>query len=72
MKKHPSYEIIEAMSKDPGNWKGLFYFNKKDPRLMVPKLYPSMGWTFNFASPYSYITLVITILIIIVASYLLT
>ncbi len=57
MKTKLEKQMLDAMSKDPGNWKGLFYFNRKDPRLMVPKLYTSMGWTFNFASPYAYITL---------------
>lgn len=37
---------------EPENWKwGVFYFNKKDFRLIVPKRNPIMGWTFNFAHP---------------------
>jgi uncharacterized membrane protein len=53
------------MSSDPSNWKwGLLYVNKKDPRLIVPKL-SSFGWTFNFASPYSYITMILIIVIAI-------
>ncbi len=67
MKTKLDEQILEAMRKDPGNWKGPFYFNRKDPRLMVPKLYANMGMTFNFASPYPYIT-IIAIAIIIVAS----
>ena len=46
---------IELMAKDPTNWKGLIYFNKKDPRIIVPKLNPSFGWTFNFGNTYSYL-----------------
>jgi uncharacterized membrane protein len=69
MKSKIDKEILNTMSKDPGNWKGLFYYNKKDPRLLVPKFYPSMGWTFNFASPYAYITLLGIILISIVFAY---
>ena len=59
-------ELLNAMSSDPNNWKwGLVYINKKDPRLIVPKL-SSLGWTFNFASPYSYITMILIIVIAIV------
>jgi uncharacterized membrane protein len=70
MKTKLDKQILDTMSKDPGNWKGPFYFNRKDTRLMVPKLYPSLGWTFNFASPYSYVTLGAIIMIIIVVKLL--
>ncbi len=68
MKTKLSQQVLDNMSKDPGNWRGPFYFNRKDPRLTVPKIIPSMGWTFNFASPYSYITFGAIILIVIAAS----
>jgi len=71
MKNKLDKAILDSMSKNPGNWKGIFYFNRKDPRLIVPKLYPSLGWTFNFASPYSYITIVCIILIIIAINFFL-
>ena len=57
MKSKLEKELLETLWKDPSNWRGTFYFNKRDPRLMVPKLYPSLGWTVNFACPYSYIAL---------------
>lgn len=69
MKAKHDKEILNAMRKNPNNWKGVFYFNRKDPRLTVPKLYPSMGWTLNFASPYSYLFLIALILIIIASTY---
>jgi len=57
--------LLDAMSSNPDNWKwSLVYVNKNDPRLIVPKL-SSLGWTFNFASPYSYITLILIIVIAI-------
>jgi uncharacterized membrane protein len=71
MKTKPDKAILDSMSKNPSNWKGIFYVNRNDPRLIVPKLNPSLGWTFNFASPYPYITIVCVILIIIAASYFL-
>jgi len=71
MKTELDQAILDSMSKNPNNWKSIFYFNRKDPRLIVPKLYPVMGWTFNFASIYSYITIVCIILIIIASVYFL-
>jgi uncharacterized membrane protein len=59
MKTKLDRQILDTMSKDPGNWKGPFYFNRKDPRLLVPKFYPALGWTLNFASPYAYLTLIL-------------
>ena len=64
-------EILDTMSKNPNNWKGVLYFNRKDPRLMVPKLYPSMGWTLNFASIYTYLLIIAIVLIIVAAKYFL-
>ena len=69
MKTKLDQAILDSMSKNPNNLKGILYFNCKDPGLMVPKLYPYMGWTFNFASTYSYITIVCIILIIIASVY---
>ncbi|HEY2572591.1 MAG TPA: DUF5808 domain-containing protein [Verrucomicrobiaceae bacterium] len=37
---------------DPGNWRlGLFYFCRKDPRVVVPKRMRGLGWTLNLARP---------------------
>ena len=39
---------------DPGNWKfAIFYFNKNDTRILLPKRNGNFGWTLNFANPYS-------------------
>jgi len=39
---------------NPGNWKfGIFYFNKEDNRILLPKRNGNFGWTLNFANPYS-------------------
>ena len=66
MKSKIDQEFLNTMSKDPGNWKGPFYFNRRDPRLLVPKLHPSLGWTLNFASPLTYIAVLAIIVVIIV------
>ena len=62
---------FEAMHKDPDNWKGIFYVNRKDPRVLVPKLTPITGWTLNFGNPYTYISVGAIILILLVSNYLL-
>ena len=31
----------------------IFYYNPDDKRLLPPKRIPWMGWTVNFANPYS-------------------
>jgi len=70
MKTRLEKEILDTMSRNPNNWKGPFYFNRKDPRLIVPKFISSLGWTLNFASPYSYVFLIALALIIIAFQFL--
>ena len=65
MKSKHEKDYLDNMSKDPSNWKGLFYFNRKDPRLLVPKLQPSLGWTLNFANPAAYIGIAALVLVVI-------
>lgn len=65
MKNKLGNNILNNMSEDPGNWKGPFYFNRKDPRLSVPKQDPSLGFTFNFASPFAYLTILAIIIILV-------
>jgi len=70
MKNKLEKEILDAMCRDIENWKGPFYFNRKDPRILVPKFIPSLGWTLNFASPYSYISMAAIVLIIVVFEFI--
>jgi len=67
MKDKPVRQDRELMKKDPVNWYGPFYFNRKDPGIMVPKMNPSLGYTFNMANPYA-----ILIVIAIIASIIIT
>jgi uncharacterized membrane protein len=53
----PDKQFLDAMSRDYGYWRGPFYYNRRDPRLLVPKLHPSLGWTLNFANPGCYLAL---------------
>ncbi|MDQ1138673.1 MAG: DUF5808 domain-containing protein [Pedobacter agri] len=51
------------------NWKlGLFYFNKKDSRLFVPKRIKILGWTLNFANPLSYLVMGLIFLLAFILS----
>jgi uncharacterized membrane protein len=55
------------MNTNPENYKwGIFYFNRSDQRVIVPKVNKRMGWTFNFARPESYIILAVFIFIMII------
>lgn len=71
MKSKTEKEIENTMNKNPNNWKGIFYFNRKDYRLIVPKRDPSLGWTLNFASPYTYLFLIAIAAIALVSEYML-
>ncbi len=70
MKTKPDQDALNLMSKDLDNWKGPFYINRKDPRLIVPKYNPLLGWTLNFGSSYSYLTIIGIIIIIVALSFL--
>ncbi|MGZ6143005.1 MAG: DUF5808 domain-containing protein [Myxococcales bacterium] len=53
--------------RNPGAWKaGLFYVDREDPALFVPKRY-GVGYTFNFGNPwallFTFVTLVVPLLI---------
>ena len=70
MKTKLEKELLDAMSKNQDNWKaGVIYFNKKDPRIIVPKLNQYLGWTINFANPYTYALLIAIIAISLGAKY---
>jgi uncharacterized membrane protein len=48
----PDREQWERWKNDPSKWFwGIFYYNKEDKRLIVPKKVEWMGATINFAHP---------------------
>jgi uncharacterized membrane protein len=71
MKTQLEKEILYSMSNYPGNWKGTFYVNKKDPRILVPKANPATGWTLNFGKPISYVVVAVFVMIVIASVFLL-
>ncbi len=51
----PTPQDYENWTNDPDNWVwGIFYFNTEDDRLLPPKRIKELGWTVNFANPYSF------------------
>lgn len=69
MKTNPDKALLDAMWKNPNNWKGILYVNGKDPRLFVPKLNPSLGWTLNLGNRITYYSIAGLILMAIIYSY---
>lgn len=52
---------------NPENWIwGLFYYNKKDPRILPPKRNEWLGWTVNFANPKS-VTIFLAMIVLFLA-----
>ncbi len=73
-KNETSYKPEDLDSKtknqDPDNYKwGVFYFNKNDSRVILPKRNPYLGVTLNFASPYTYLSLLAIIAVILIVEY---
>ena len=68
MKSEKSFN--DPMDRNPGKWRGLFYYDPKDPRIRVPKLDPTLGWTLNFANPYTYVFIIALVGIILLSIYL--
>lgn len=60
----PDQETSDKWRDDPANWRaGIFYYNPKDKRIFPPKR-SNLGWTINFATPYSIVVAVVSIAVI--------
>lgn len=58
-------ENFNEPSSNPANYKyGVFYYNPKDYRTIVPKRNQAMGWTFNFARHESYLFVLVVMAIL--------
>jgi uncharacterized membrane protein len=61
----PTKETLDQWHNDPSNWKwGIFYYNRKDKRIFPPKKFKAMGWTINFANPWSVLFFLVLIILI--------
>lgn len=55
MKTNFEQDELNEMRNNPYNYKwGIFYFNPKDPRCLIPRK-NGTGWSLNFANLYSYL-----------------
>lgn len=64
-KIEPNEFQLKQWHDDPKNWKlGIFYYNSKDNRLFPPKRFYG-GWTVNFANPYSVVSMIVLVVLII-------
>lgn len=69
MKKNFNHIHEEKERIDPKNYRfGIFYYNRKDSRAVVPKWQRARGWTLNFANPLAY--LLILAILAIIASFI--
>jgi uncharacterized membrane protein len=59
------------MIQDPTNYRfGIFYFNRKDKRVIVPKRFAVMGWTLNFGNIFSWLLILSMVAIGLTFSFL--
>lgn len=64
--KFDDQDELDRMRLDPENYKwGIFYYNPRDSRIFLPKRIPLMGFTLNFANPYSYLILIMLLAVIL-------
>ncbi|MGZ3904957.1 MAG: DUF5808 domain-containing protein [Bacteroidia bacterium] len=62
---------MTQLENDPSKWKfGVFYFNKDDKRIFPPKRNPYLGWTINFANPYSILVVGLILFLIVLIGFL--
>jgi uncharacterized membrane protein len=62
--EQPNDQQLKEWQNDPSNWiLGIFYFNKKDKRIMAPKRISMLGWTPNFANPFAVPVLAVIFLV---------
>jgi uncharacterized membrane protein len=47
---------------------GLFFFDPKDSRVVVPKVNRTLGWTLNFGQPVTYLIIIAFIALLIYVS----
>ena len=61
---------MEQNPKPKNPWRYiLFYYDPADPRILVPKQIPVLGWTLNAAHTISKIILFVTAALIVFAVY---
>lgn len=70
MKKKKGKANYDLLDKNPDNWRGFFYYNPKDSRILVRKFNPLMGFTLNFGNLFSYLFILGLIAVVVALSFL--
>lgn len=60
---------LDELWASPNNW-SLVYRCDKDPRVIVPRRRPWMGWTINFAHPLAWPVLIVMVAIAVGPGFL--
>lgn len=47
------------------DWRDALINDKKDPRMMIPRSYPRVGWTLNFGQRSTWIFIIVLILVLL-------
>ena len=55
-------EELDRLWARPGNW-SIVYRCAEDPRVIVPRRFPWMGWTINFAHPLAWLVVLLSVAI---------
>jgi len=64
------FEHNELDENQPNHYKwGFLYYDPADHRGIVPKRVAWMGWTFNFASPFTYLIILAVIGFVLLMKY---
>jgi uncharacterized membrane protein len=53
---------------EQSNWTDPIINDKKDRRLLIPRPYPRVGWTFNFGQPLTWVLLIVLVMVIILCA----
>jgi len=56
---------------EQSNWSDPIICDKKDKRLLIPRPYPRVGWSFNFGQPLIWVFLLTLIVVIVACAILL-
>lgn len=71
MKRPYDQHEHDLMIHNPDNYKwGSIYYNPRDSRVFVPKRKKNIAWTLNFASPYTWVILLVIVLLIYILNFL--
>ena len=58
MKKKKAKPNYDLPHKNPESWRGTFYYNPKDSRILLPRNYTYRGLPLNFGNLFTYLVLI--------------